>query len=169
MNSPTRENPIARLQTLWQRLQPLPGGAWLFSRLLGWFIPYTGTIGARVVILKHGVARIQMRDRRRVRNHLNSIHALALANLGELASGLAMLGALSPDTRGIPTRLTTEYFKKARGPLVADSHCTPPSVTEDTDFEVYAEIHDAQGEVVARTTVTWRLGPVPEAVSDKPA
>ena len=161
MTSPIKDNPIAHLQRLWQRMQNLPGGTWLFSRILGWAIPYTGTIGADVKILKPGFAQIHMRDRRKVRNHLQSVHALALANLGEVASGLAMLGTLSADTRGIPTQLSIEYYKKARGRLIAESHCSPPTVTEDTDFEVYADIRDAEGDVVARTTVNWRLGPVP--------
>jgi len=166
MTPAQQDNPIARLQRLWRRLQPWPGGRWLFSRILGRVIPYTGTIGANVKVLEPGFARIAMRDRRQVRNHLDSIHALALANLGEVASGLAMLGALSAGTRGIPTRLTTEYFKKARGTLIAESHSAPPGVSEDTDFEVMAEIRDAAGDVVARTTVNWRLGPIPAPASD---
>ena len=161
MTPPRTDNPVARLQTLWQRLQPLPAGTWLFSRILGWVAPYTGTIGANVKVLRPGYALIQMRDRRRVRNHLHSIHALALANLGELTSALAMLGGIPSTTRGIPTLLSIEYFKKARGILVAESHCTPPNVTEDTDFKVYADIRDSEGDVVARTTVNWRLGPIP--------
>ncbi len=155
-------DPIARLQRLWQRLAPLPGGTWLFSRILGWIIPYTGTIGANVKELKPGYALIELRDRRRVRNHLHSIHALALANLGELASGLAMLGTLPANTRGIPTQLSIDYFKKARGMLTAESHCRPPMVSEDIDFKVYADIRDSEGDQVARTTVIWRLGPVPD-------
>lgn len=161
MTSSAGNNPNARLHKLWQRLRPLPGGTWLFSLILGWVIPYTGTIGARVKELRPGFARIQMRDRRRVRNHLNSVHALALANLGELASGLAMIGALTDDVRGIPTLLSIEYIKKARGQLSAESHCTLPSITEDTNFEVHADIHDTSGDKVARITVNWRLGPIP--------
>lgn len=161
MTSSASDNPILRLQKLWQRLQSVPGGKWLFSRILGWVIPYTGTIGANVIVLRPGYAQIQMRDRRRVRNHLQSIHALALANLGEVASGLAMLGTLPANTRGIPTMLSIEFYKKARGHLIAESYCSLPAVTGDTDFEVYADIHDAVGDKVARTTVKWRLGPIP--------
>ena len=161
MNSAIQNDPVARLQRLWKHLHKLPGGAWLFSRILARIIPYTGTIGANVMEFNPGYAQITMRDRRRVRNHLNSIHALALANMGEYASGLAMLGALSNDTRGIPTRLTIEFFKKARGTLVAECHCSPPSANEDTDFEVRADIRDTVGDVVAITTVNWRLGPRP--------
>jgi acyl-coenzyme A thioesterase PaaI-like protein len=155
------------LQRLWQRLHKLPGGSWLFSRILAWVNPYTGSIGANVKVFKPGYTQIHLRDRRRVRNHLNSVHALALANLGEVTSGLAMLGTLPAGTRGIPTQLSTEYFKKARGYLIAESHCTPPVVTEDTDFKVYADIQDSSGDVVARTTVNWRLGLIPEIQSTK--
>ena len=165
MTSLYEDNPMARLQHLWQRLRRLPGGTWLFSRLLGWVVPYTGTIGANVKILEPGFARIEMRDRRQVRNHLHSVHALALANLGEVTSGLAMLGTLPADTRGIPTKLTIEFYKKARGRLIAECHCSPPTISEDTDFEVHADIRNSDGDVVARTTVNWRLGPMPPAPS----
>lgn len=162
MTTPAKDNPISRLQKLWQRLAPLPGGRWLFSRILGWIVPYTGTIGANVTSLRPGFAQVQIRDRRRVRNHLRSVHALALGNLGELASGLAMLGTLPATIRGIPTLLSIEYFKKARGRLTAESHCSPPNVTEEMDFEVYADIRDTDGDLVARTTVNWHLGPIPD-------
>lgn len=157
----SKDKPIERLQRLWLRLHKLPGGRWLFSRLLNWLIPYTGTIGANVKVLKPGYARLELRDRRRVRNHLNSIHAIALTNLGEITSGLAMLALLSDKTRGIPTKISIEFYKKARGTLIAESHCELPEIKEDMDFEVYSEIKDSEGDVVARTTVNWRLGPIP--------
>lgn len=146
---------------LWQRLAPWPGGRWLFSRILGLMVPYTGSIAARVRELRPGYARVELRDRRRVRNHLNSIHAIALANLGEVTCGLAMLTGVAPDTRGIAIKISTEYFKKARGLLVAETRCeVPPVQGEDMEVEVQADIRDHDGDVVAHTTARWRLGPV---------
>ena len=106
MSNINNDNPIARLQRLWLRLHKLPGGRWLFSYILGWIVPYSGSIGAKVITLNPGYAQLQLRDHRRVRNHLNSIHAIALTNLGEYTSGLAMLGTLSESTRGIQPNIS---------------------------------------------------------------
>lgn len=101
-----------------------------------------------------------MRDRPAVRNHLNSIHAIALANLGEVTSGLAMQSALPHHIRGIVTGLDVEYIRKARGKLIAESRCTPPVVDGPTDALAVAEIRDASGELVTRVTARWRLAPL---------
>jgi acyl-coenzyme A thioesterase PaaI-like protein len=151
----------ARLFALWARFARLPGGKRLFSWLLGWMVPYTGTIRPRVLELRPGYAKIQMRDRRGVRNHLWSIHAIALANLAEVTSGLAVTTGLPPTARGIPTGLSITFFKKARGVLTAEARCHLPDASREADHEFETVISDASGQVVARATVRWHIGPVP--------
>jgi len=143
----------------WQRLGGTAYGRALFSILVGRTAPYTSTIGARVEALRPGYARWTLRDRRRIRNHLHSIHAVALVNFAEVTSGTAMLFSLPPSIRGIVTNLSIEYLKKARGMLTAECRCDVPVVTEETSFDVHTEIRDASGDVVARAIVTWRLAP----------
>ncbi len=151
--------PGPTIRKWWMRLTPLPGGSWLFARLLGWMIPYTGTIRPRVLALEPGYARVAMADRRRVRNHLNSIHAVALMNLAEVTSGLALAVGLPAEVRGFPVGLAISFLKKARGRLTAECRCEIPKVTIDRTYEIETAILDGEGDVVARATATWRLGP----------
>lgn len=147
------------LRDAWRRLAPLPGGRFLFSLMLGRMVPYTGALGARVQELEPGYARITLRDRRGIRNHLGSIHAVALANLAEVTSGLAMLTSLPENARGIVVHLGVEYLKKARGTLTAECRCATPSGREET-VTVTADVMNAAREVVARAEVRWLIRPV---------
>ena len=143
----------------WQRLSRRPGGKWLFSVLVGRMARYTGTIRPRVEELRPGYARVHMRDRALVRNHLRSVHAIALMNLAEVASGLAMLAAMPANTRSILTGLSIDYLKKARGTLVAVSDFTPPASGERQEHVIPAVIRDAAGDEVARAQARWLVGP----------
>ena len=153
-------DPGATLRSVWRRLSRLPGGTILFSRLLGWTAPYTATIGARVLQVGPGHARVRMADRRRVRNHLSSVHAIALLNLAEVTTGLALMFGLPEGSRGILTGLSIEYLKKARGTLTATCDCAITETTsERREQDVVGEIHDASGTLVARATARWLIGP----------
>ena len=153
--------PGERLRTSWRRLSTLPGGKTLFSLLVGWMTPYSGTIGARVAELEPGWCRVTLRDRRRVRNHLASVHAMALANLAEMASGLAVLVGLPPGVQGIVTGFSISYQKKARGLLTAACRANGLAVKAEQEYEAQVAITDEHGDVVARAPARWRLRPIP--------
>ncbi|MBM3907768.1 MAG: DUF4442 domain-containing protein [Gemmatimonadetes bacterium] len=154
--------PGATVLKRWRQLSALPGGGWIFSKLLGWMVPYSGSVSPRVLLLEPGHARVRIVERRGLRQHLGSVHAIALMNVAEMASGLAMLAALPAGMRGIVTKITIEYFKKGRGVLVAESRCVVPADLAAGEYEYLSDVSDAAGDIVARATVTWKLGPVRE-------
>ncbi|MFN7972095.1 MAG: hotdog fold domain-containing protein [Acidobacteriota bacterium] len=159
MGASLGNDPGARIRAVYGKLSGAPGGKRIFSRLIGWMAPYTGTTRARVLELDRGFARIEMRDRRRVRNHLRSIHAVALVNLAEETTGLALMFGLPQGARGILTGLSMDYLKKARGTLTATARCAIPETTERREYEVEGEVRDAQGDLVARARARWLIGP----------
>lgn len=145
------------LAELWDRLAPLPFGKRFFSFLIGWMAPYTGTVGARVDELGPGHAVVSLRDRRAVRNHLKSVHAIALMNLGEVATGIAVMHGIDGRGRGIITQLKMDYLKKARGTITATCDVTLPTTKGKHDLVVVGSLRDAGGEEVALATATWRV------------
>ena len=148
-----------RLRRAWSSLSPKPGGKWLFSRLVGRMAPYSGSVGALVAELRPGHATVVLSDRRKVRNHLGSIHAIALMNLGELATGLATVATLPAESRSILTGLSMEYLKKARGTITAVCDVTIPETVQRAEHTVAGTLVDSSGDVVARVTARWLVGP----------
>jgi len=152
-------SPGTRLLSLWRRLSALPGGEWLFAKIFARTVPYSGSVRPRIKILEPGHAEVEIPDIRANRQHLGSVHAIALMNVAEMTSGLAMMAGLPENIRGIVTTLSMTYHKKARGTIRAVSRVTVPTVTSDQDFEVIAECFDPSGTKVATGKVLWRLGP----------
>jgi len=150
--------PGAWIREGWQHASRVPGGRLVFSRLLGIAIPYTGSIGAEVLTLEPGYAKVQLEERRAIRNHLSSIHAIALANLGELTGNLAIACALPDDGRFIVTKLAIEYKKKARGRIIAECRCDPPTSAERREYQLDVALRDASGADVASVVLTTLVG-----------
>lgn len=143
----------------WDRLSKVPGGKAVFSRLVGVAAPYTGSMGARVVELRRGYARVELADRRRVRNHLDCIHAIALANLAELTGNVAVAYTLPDDARFIVSGLSIEYLKKARGTITGTAECPQFTSSEKSEHEIVVSMKDRRGEEVARATLQTLVGP----------
>jgi uncharacterized protein (TIGR00369 family) len=106
---------------LYNTAQKFPFGTTIFSYFASQQAPYFLSIKPKIVELKEGRVVVEMKDRRRVRNHLNSIHAIALCNMCELAMGMATEVTIPKNLRYIPVGMTVAYKKKALGTLRAIS------------------------------------------------
>ncbi|MFT6397473.1 MAG: acyl-coenzyme A thioesterase PaaI-like protein [Bradymonadia bacterium] len=149
----------AILRRAWNTMSKVPGGSRAFSKMVGKMAPYTGSIGARIVELRDGYGRAELLDRKQVRNHLDSVHAIALANFGEVISGVTMLYSLDPKMRAILTGMRIEYLKKARGTLTAECYVEPITEVKDMEITLDVAISNAAGEVVCRVYPEWKVGP----------
>ena len=98
-----------------------------------------------------------MPDKAKVRNHLNSIHAIALINLGELVTGATVMYQVDGRGRGILKGMSMEYTKKARGTITATCEFMVPDVPGKHDLVVDGILTDADGDVVATARANWRI------------
>lgn len=143
----------------WRRLSAMPGGKSIFSHLIGLSAPYTGSIGAQVEELERGRAKVTMKDRRAVRNHLNSVHAVALVNLAELTGNIAIAFSMPDDARFIVAGLSIDYIKKARGTITGVCECPVPTTSERQEYLVPVQMYDPSGDLVATATLKTLIGP----------
>lgn len=153
-------SPATLIKSTWSKLKKVPSGNIIFSKIVGQAIPYTGSISPIVQKIEDGYASVILRDRRAVRNHLDCIHAIALANVGEFTTGLSVISQLNDKAKAILVRIEVEYLKKARGDVTAEaSSKIPGNITEDTEFKVVANITNLQNEIVCKVTAVWRVRP----------
>ncbi len=144
---------------LFRRLGGNAGGRWLFSRLVCFQAPYFGSIAPRVDELAPGRCVARLRDRRRVRNHIGTVHAIALCNLAELVGGLCTDASIPASMRWIPKGMTVRYLRKARGTMTAT--CSVPAVDDGVaaDLVAHVDVRDAAGEIVFDADITMYVSP----------
>jgi len=150
----------AMVRPTYDRLRNIPFGHWIFSRLIGYMAPYSASVRPQVVELRDGYAKVQMRDRRSVRNPFQSVHAIAILNLAELAGGLAFVYSLPKNARGIVTGLEIDYLKKGRGTLTAECSCEPVRSNDNNNYLLNIDVSNEAGEVVAKVRAKWIVSPV---------
>ena len=132
--------------------------------LFGRAVRFAGIAGVRVESLTESCAVLSMRNRKRVQNHLGSIHGAAMGLLVESASGL-VVGMNVPDSRvvGIKT-LHLDYVKRASGDVRAIASLNSEQMailrnTERGELAVQVEVLDEKGLAPVRCQVIWAWNP----------
>ena len=151
----------ASVLSMYRRLSRWPAGRWLFSRAVCWRAPYFATIAPRFTTLEPGRCEVEIADRRRVHNHIGTVHAIALCNLAELSAGVMTEASLPASMRWIPKGMSVEYLKKARGTMHATATPEIPIVDAATgyDLPVVVSVRDPAGEEVFRARIMMWLSP----------
>lgn len=147
------------IRQAWDLLARVPGGKAVFSRIVGRMAPYTGSIHAQVQVLRVGHCEVTMADRKAVRNHLDCVHAIALANLAELAGNIALFYSMPDDARFIVSGMEIEYLKKARGTITAIGESPVVRSSQRAHYDVPVSLRDASGEEVAHAVLHSLVGP----------
>ena len=112
---------LSKFVDIWNLLSKCYLGSYVFSGIAAFIAPYSSSINPHVKSLQSCYSEITMPDYPWLRNPFGSLHAIALANLGEFASGLCMMSALQyhKNLKGIPVSIEVEFIKKARGTVTA--------------------------------------------------
>lgn len=129
LSLPAAEPGARRTLTAYRLAERVPFGLGrlAFSGAMRLAAPYFLTIPATVEAAGPGRAEARMRELPWVRNHLGTVHAIALCNLAELTMGLAAEATVPASHRWIPKGMTVDYKAKARGTMHAAATLTLPA------------------------------------------
>lgn len=149
------------LASTFARLSRWTGGRRLFSRVVCWRAPYFGSIAPRFLAVDADRCEVEIRDRRRVHNHIGTVHAIALCNMAELAAGVMMEAGTPRGMRWIPKGMTVEYLKKAVGTMRAVARPAAALEARDAGYElpVEVEVRDPGAAIVFRARIAMWVSP----------
>ena len=143
--------------SMYGTLERLPLGRQLFSRVYQAAAPYFLTIPASINSVEPGVATASMLHAPWVRNHLGTVHAIALCNLAEFTMGAVAEATIPSTHRWVPKGMTVEYLAKARGKMHAEATLVLPAPLGDrVELPVEISVRDSDGlEVFTATIRIW--------------
>jgi acyl-coenzyme A thioesterase PaaI-like protein len=141
---------MSQVQSLWQRCSAIPlVGARVFSFAFSQKAPYFFSVRPRFTVIEPNRAELVIPDRRRVHNHLGTVHAIALCNGLEAAMGALAEATIPPTRRWIPKGMTVSYTAKAVGDITCIAETDADQWTSpEPDLPVRVRGVDPHGTVV---------------------
>jgi acyl-coenzyme A thioesterase PaaI-like protein len=127
----------------------------LLSKSFGRVVPFFGTAGIRIEELSHSQVVMTLQNRRKVQNHIRTVHAAAMTLLAESATGILMGMNVPDDKYMVIKSLHVDFQKKASGAMKAVATLTPE--------QVRSAQNDAEGEILVSVSVSDASGNEPVA------
>lgn len=151
---------MSQVLSLWTRLSPLPLGDRLFSLAFSRKAPYFATVRPRFTVLEPHRAELVLPKRRRVENHLGTVHAIALCNGLEAAMGALAEASVPADRRWIPRGMEVSYTAKATSDITCVAETAPEQWLGD-DPEVPVRVRGVREDGVVVVEGVIRLWVTP--------
>ncbi|MEL0027259.1 MAG: DUF4442 domain-containing protein [Perlucidibaca sp.] len=143
-------------------LQHLPAGlrARAMSLIFGNVVPFVGTSGLLYEEITSERVVVSVRNRRRVQNHIKSVHAAAMALLAETASGFVVGVNLPDDKLPLIKTLHVDYVRRSSGDLRAVATLTADDIARirnepKGEVLVPVTLTDASGEEPVKCQMVW--------------
>jgi acyl-coenzyme A thioesterase PaaI-like protein len=122
---------MSQVLTMWNKTRTLPQGTRVFSMLFAQKAPYFASIRPRFTVIEPNRAELVIPKRRRVHNHLRTVHAIALCNGLEAAMGALAEATVPAGKRWIPKGMEVAYTAKATSDITCIAETDPEHWTGD--------------------------------------
>jgi acyl-coenzyme A thioesterase PaaI-like protein len=148
---------------LWRKTSALPLGNRVFSFAFSRKAPYFASIRPRFTVIEPDRAELVIPKRRRVHNHLGTVHAIALCNGLEAAMGALAESTVPRDRRWIPKGMEVAYTAKATTDITCIAETDPEQWTAELgdgyDLPVRVQGVRTDGTVVVEGEIRLWISP----------
>ena len=161
---------MANVMDLYNQVNRFPAGKKIFSLLFSQKAPYFGTVSPRFVELRPNYAELRIKKRRRVQNHIGTVHVIAICNGLEAAMGALAEVTIPADRRWIPKGMEVSYTAKATSDITCIAETDPAAWTgDDPDLPVRVRGVREDGTVVVEGVIRLWVTEKPKASEEEPA
>jgi acyl-coenzyme A thioesterase PaaI-like protein len=155
-----------RLARVVHKFDGYPAGLrrFLITWAFGGTVHFVRTAGLKFQELTEERAVLMLSNKRRVQNHIGTVHAAAVALIGETATG-AVFGMSVPDEKfPILKSMRLNYTKRSQGALRAEATLSAEMrerfwVDEKGEIAVPVKITDETGEPTVDAEYVWAWRP----------
>ncbi|WDE07532.1 DUF4442 domain-containing protein [Thalassomonas viridans] len=132
---------------------PAPFNTKLLSFVVGFKVPYVNTTGISIEHLDHQRASFFIKNKRKSRNHLGGVHAVAAALLAESATGLLIAMNVPDSSVAVIKTMTFNFVKRQQGDMRAEASLSPEQIAQIQGSE--------KGETLVKVALTDGTGREP--------
>ncbi|CBL44764.1 Conserved hypothetical protein [gamma proteobacterium HdN1] len=136
----------------WNKLSGVPGGKRIFSKAVQFKAPYFRSVNAQIEELRPNYARLTLKKRRAVENHIGTVHVIAICNLLEMAMGTVAEVSVPKHLRWIPKGMSVDYTAKAGSDITGIAEINPED-WKPGDLNVTVTALDDQGTPVVKGVI----------------
>lgn len=156
---------MSQVQKLWNTTSTIPVvGQRLFSLAFSQKAPYFATIRPRFTVVEPNRVELVIPKRRKVHNHIKTVHAIALCNGLEAAMGALAEVSIPPHKRWIPKGMDIAYTAKATSDITCIAETDPAQWTnDDPDLHVRVRGEREDGVVVIEGVIKLHVTEKPGA------
>jgi hypothetical protein len=141
---------------------------WLLNRILWRAIPFNSPHSFLIVKIAEGFVGLKLPFIRKNKNHINGVHACALATASEYATGLCLMSLLSEkEYRIILKSIHMDYHFQGKTDITFDfkldnsfisqNICAPLQTQEAVFIKLIIEGYDTQQKHISTGTIEWQV------------
>lgn len=141
---------------LYKQLEKLPFGKKIFTLLVCFKAPYFRSIKPTITVMEEGRVEATITQHRAIQNHIQTIHAIAVCNLCELAMGMLVEATIPKNLRWLPIAMDVKYLKKTMGTVTAITTAKKEDF-KPGNLDIKIDIFNSTNEIVDTAVITINI------------